>query len=332
MRIAIDAMGGDYAPREIVAGAVEFARKSRAGCHLTLAGDAPRVEACLRELHATALPIEVVHAPEVVAMHEEPAVTLRRKKQTSVAMCIRLAASGGADAVVTAGNTGAAAAAAMIEWRTLPGIDRPAIAALVPGPLGATVLIDAGATVNCKASHLVQFAHMGACYAQYVLQRAHPVVGLLSVGEEDAKGNAVTRDAFRLLRESSLQFYGNVEGQDLFSGKVDVIVCDGFVGNVSLKVMEGMAYGIKMLFQRHAAPYGWLRSLRRLVLRPLLGRVERRFDAARLGGAPLLGVDGICICAHGNSRARAIHGAIERAREAVSQQLNVRITEVLARA
>ena len=329
MRIAVDAMGGDFAPREIVAGAVRYMRKGRAQALITLVGDAPRVEGCLRELHATALPIQVVHAPEVVAMHEEPAATLRRKKNTSVALCARLAASGEADAVVTAGNTGAAAAAAMFEWKMLPGIDRPAIAALVPGPLGATVLIDAGATVNCKAANLLQFAHMGACYARCVLQRAHPVVGLLSVGEEDAKGNAVTKDAFRLLRESPLQFYGNVEGLDLFSGKVDVIVCDGFVGNVALKVMEGMAYGMKMLFERHAAPQGWLRAARRFLLRPMLSRVSRRFDAARLGGAPLLGVAGICVCAHGNSQANAVHSAIERACEAVSQHLNARITEAL---
>lgn len=332
MRIAIDAMGGDYAPREIVAGAVGYLRRGVPGVQLTLVGDAPRIETCLREMHATALPVQVVHAPEVIAMHEEPALALRRKKQTSVAMCVRLVATGGADAVVTAGNTGAAAAAAMLEWRALPGIDRPAIAALVPGPLGATVLIDAGATVNCKAMHLLQFAHMGACYAKYVLQRAHPVVGLLSVGEEDAKGNTVTRDAFRLLRESPLQFYGNVEGQDLFSGKVDVIVCDGFVGNVALKVMEGMAYGIKMLFERQAAPSGWMRMLQHFLHRMLLARIGRRFDAAKLGGAPLLGVNGICICAHGNSKAKAICSAIERAREAVAQQLNVRITEALATA
>jgi len=162
------------------------------------------------------------------------------------------------------------------------------------------------------------------------LQRTHPVVGLLSVGEENAKGNSVTREAFRLLRESRLHFYGNVEGQDLFSGKVDVIVCDGFVGNVALKVMEGMAHGMRMLFERHAARGGMLRALQRWLVRPVIWRVNRRFDAAKLGGAPLLGVDGICICAHGNSRANAIASAIERAVEAVSAHLTQRIIEALA--
>ena len=330
MRIALDAMGGDYAPREIVAGAVAYAHKDRPGVQLTLVGDAAQIDAVLRDLHATTLPLRVVHAPEVIAMHEAPAAALRRKRDCSVAVCMRLAHTGEADAVVTAGHTGAAATAAALEWRTLPGIDRPAIAALVPGPLGATVLIDAGATVNCKPTHLLQFAQMGACYAHYILQRTHPVVGLLSIGEEDAKGNAVTRDAFKLLRESRLHFYGNVEGQDLFSGKVDVIVCDGFVGNVALKVMEGMAHGISLLFERHTARGGLLRAVQRWLLKPVVWRIGRRFDAAKLGGAPLLGVAGVCICAHGNSRANAIVSAIERAREAVATQLNDRITEALA--
>lgn len=330
MRIAVDAMGGDYAPYEIVAGAAAYARV-HPDVHITLVGDAPQVERCLRDAGASGVPLQVVHAPSMVAMHEEPAAAVRRKRDSSIAVCCAMVARGEADAMVSAGNTGAAVAAALLEWKMLPGIDRPAIAATVPGPRGATVLIDAGATVNCKALHLVQFAHMGACYAGVMLQRAHPVVGLLSVGEEDAKGNAVTREAFRLLRESALPFYGNVEGQDLFSGKVDVIVCDGFVGNVALKVMEGMAYGMRMLFERHAYPRGWLRAMQRWLIRPVLWRVSRRFDAAKLGGAPLLGVQGVCICAHGNSRAKAVRSAIERAREAVVQQLNTRIVEQLSR-
>jgi len=331
MRIAVDAMGGDYAPREIVAGAVNYVRR-HPDVHVTLVGDARQIEACVRDLGAASVPVQVVHAPSVVTMHEEPAAGVRRKRDSSIAVCFGMASRGEADAVVSAGNTGAAVAAALLDWKMLPGIDRPAIAALVPGPLGATLLIDAGATVNCKALHLVQFAQMGVCYARAMLQRTHPVVGLLSVGEEDAKGNMVTRDAFRLLRESPLHFYGNVEGQDLFSGKVDVIVCDGFVGNVALKVMEGMAHGMRMLFERHAYPYGWLRAVQRLLLRPVLWRVSRRFDAAKLGGAPLLGVNGMCICAHGNSREKAVRSAIERAREAVAQQVNARIMEALVRA
>jgi len=330
MRIAIDAMGGDYAPREILAGAVDYMRRGHPEVQLTLVGDSARIETCLRELQAATLPLQVVHASQVVEMHESPAVTLRKKRDSSVGVAVRMAGDGEVDAVVTAGNTGAAVAAAKLNWKSLPGIERPAIAALVPGTFGATVLIDAGATVNCKAIHLLQFAHMGACYARHMLNRTHPVVGLLSVGEEDAKGNTVTRDAFRLLRESPLQFYGNVEGQDVFSGKVDVIVCDGFVGNVALKVMEGMAYGVRMLFERHAYPQNWLRTLQRFMLRPLLGRIGMRLDSSRFGGAPLLGVSGTCICAHGNSRARAVTNAIERAREAVAQQLNARITEALA--
>ncbi len=327
MRISIDAMGGDYAPREIVSGAVEYLRQRRPNIHLTLVGNASKIEKRLGEIKASNLPIQVIHASQVVEMRESPVLALRKKKDSSILVAMRMAGRGDADAVVTAGNTGAAVAAAKVEWDLLPEIERPAIAALIPGPFGATVLVDAGATVNCKANHLLQFAHMGACYAQSMLHRTHPVIGLLSVGEEDAKGNMVTKEAFRLLRESKLQFYGNVEGQDVFSGKVDVIVCDGFVGNVALKVMEGMAYGVRMMFERHTYPQTWIRSLQRLMLRPLLWRVGKKFDASGFGGAPLLGVSGICVCAHGNSKAHAISNAIERAREAVLQQLNVRITE-----
>ena len=327
MRIAIDAMGGDYAPREIVSGAVEYLRQRRSNIHLTLVGNSSKIEKRLGEIKASTLPIQVVHASQVVEMRESPVLALRKKKDSSISVAMRMTGRGDADALVTAGNTGAAVAAAKIEWDLLPGIERPAIAALIPGPFGATVLVDAGATVNCKANHLLQFAHMGACYAQSMLHRAHPVIGLLSVGEEDAKGNSVTKETFRLLRESKLQFYGNVEGQDVFSGKVDVIVCDGFVGNVALKVMEGMAYGVRMMFERQTHSRTWIKSLQRLMLRPLLWRVGKKFDASGFGGAPLLGVSGICVCAHGNSKAHAISNAIERAREAVLQQLNVRITE-----
>jgi len=329
MRIAVDAMGGDYAPREIVAGAVLHALHSPANVKLTLVGDSDKIESCLSELDASKVPIQVVHASQIIEMHESPAVTLRKKKNSSIAVAMRLANRGDVDAVVTAGNTGAAVASAAFEWKLLPGIDRPAIAALVPGPLGATVLIDAGATVNCKPEHLLQFAKMGACYARYILKRSHPVIGLLSVGEEDAKGNAVTQETFRLLRESSLQFYGNVEGQDIFSGKVDVIVCDGFVGNVALKVMEGMAHGIRMTIKRHSYPQNWLRKVQRLLLEPFMNRVSKKFDVSKFGGAPLLGVKGVCVIAHGNSRANSVANAIEKARETVVQQLNSRITEIL---
>jgi len=322
-------MGGDFAPHDIVAGAVLYLRTYDAPVQLTLVGDTVRIEECLRTLDATAEPLRIVHAAQTADMHESPARALRRKKDTSIARAIHLVSDDEADAVVTAGNTGAAVAAAKLEWHSLPGIDRPAIAALIPGPLGATVLVDAGATVNCKPEHLLQFAQMGACYAQHVLRRTHPVVGLLSVGTEDAKGNAVTRDAFRLLRESSLQFFGNVEGQDVFSGKVDVIVCDGFVGNVALKVMEGMAYGMRMMLQRRTWKYRWLRIIQSALVQPLLRHAGLRLDADRFGGAPLLGVNGTCICAHGNSRAFAVSNAIERAREAVAHGLNTHIIDTL---
>ena len=330
MRIAVDAMGGDYAPHEIVAGALRYIESGDSEAQLVLVGDAERIEACLSDLNAENAPIRVVHASQNVEMSESPAVTLRRKKDSSIAVSTRLAAQGEVDAVVSAGNTGALAAAASLEWKLLPGVLRPAIASLVPGPFGATVLLDAGATVNCKADNLVQFAKMGACYARHVLKKTHPVIGLLSVGEEDEKGNRETREAHALLKNSPLHFYGNVEGQDIFLGKVDVIVCDGFVGNVALKVMEGMASGIRtMIAHPQSDKYGFLRLFSRFFSQSPAQQIRRHFDVRKFGGAPLLGINGTCIIAHGNSRADALCAAIFRAQEIVSQDLNRYIAEAL---
>ena len=330
MRIAVDAMGGDYAPNEIVAGALKYLASGDSEASIILVGDAERIEACLSDLNASSAPVRVIHASQNVEMNESPAVTLRKKRDSSIAVATRMAAKGEVDAIVSAGNTGALAAAALMEWELLPGVDRPAIATLIPGPFGATVLLDAGATVNCKAHNLVQFAKMGACYARHVLKKTHPVVGLLSVGEEDEKGNKETREAHALLKNSPLHFYGNVEGQDIFLGKVDVIVCDGFVGNVALKVMEGMASGIQtMVSHPQSNKYGFARLFASFFSQSPAQQIRRHFDVRKFGGAPLLGVNGTCIIAHGNSHADALCAAIFRAQEIVAHDLNRYIAEAL---
>ena len=330
MRIVLDAMGGDFAPYEIILGAIEFARKTTDDVTIILVGDAPIIDNCLSMHNIADLPIQIVHSTQVVDMNEAPAAVLRQKKDSSISVGLRMLKNGEADAFVSAGNTGAVAVAAKHELGMLKGVDRPAIATLVPGPFGATILVDSGATVNCKPHNLVQFAKMGACYARYMLKRVQPIVGLLSVGEETDKGNAVTKETFGMLKDCSLKFYGNVEGYDIFLGKVDVIVCDGFVGNVSLKVIEGVAKGVNAYLKKITDAKNWKTLLNRILLAPIIGKIVKQYDANKFGGAPLLGVAGTCIIAHGNSCADSISNALERAREIIAIKLNMHILEAIS--
>jgi len=334
MRIAVDAMGGDYAPREIVRGAVEAARRLPAVSRILLVGDA---EAVRRELGPD-LPasdkIEVRHAAEVVGMDESPAQAVRRKKDSSIGRAVDMVHSGEADAAVSAGNTGAFVVAATLKLGRLPGVERPAIAAVLPTQNRPFVLVDAGANTDCTAGLLFQFAVMGSVYSRVILGQRAPVVGLLSIGGEDVKGNELTKEAFGLLSGSHLNFKGNVEGHDLFVGETDVAVCDGFVGNVVLKTSESAARAIghwmKQEFRRNP-----VRVLGALLLSGALKAMRRRMDPEMYGGAPLLGVNGICIITHGASTARAVFHAIRVASEAVEQKLNElivgQITEEMSR-
>ncbi len=321
MRIAVDAMGGDYAPDEVVAGAVQAA--SALGVDIALVGAAARLQALLRTHRAQHLPIEIVDAPEVIEMQESPAMAVRRKRRSSIHLTLQQVREGKAAAAVTAGNTGAAMGAALLILGRIPTIDRPAIAAILP-TLHKTpaILLDVGANVDCKPKHLLQFGVMGHVYAHRVLGIPAPRVGILSNGEEATKGNELTIRAADLLRSSGLNFVGNVEGRDFFSGLADVAVCDGFVGNVVLKFGEGLALALRQVLREEFR--GTAGRLLALYLAPLRRRgmnIWRRLDYREYGGAPLLGVAGIVIIAHGRSNAWAIRNAIRVASEAAERQI-----------
>jgi glycerol-3-phosphate acyltransferase PlsX len=317
MRVALDAMGGDHAPREIVAGAAEAVRDL--GIEVLLVGPDARLREELRGA-GLAADLRVVDAPDVIGMAEAPAMALRRKRRSSIAVALDLVRRGEADAMVSAGNTGAVMAAALLTLRPIEGIDRPAIAAVLPTQRGRALMLDAGANVDCRPKHLLQFAVMGSVYAQRVMGVASPRVGLLSNGEEDTKGNELVIRAAELLRRSGLGVIGNVEGRGVFAGDADVVVCDGFVGNAVLKFGEGLALGIFSLL-REELSRGPLVRLGVALARPRLRALARRLDHTEYGGAPLLGVDGICIVSHGSSKARAIRNAIALAAESVRSQM-----------
>jgi glycerol-3-phosphate acyltransferase PlsX len=312
-RIAIDAMGGDLAPDEVVVGACRAAKQR--GFQLLLVGDEARITQLVAAAGA-ASNIRVVHAPEEVAMHEAPSAALRRGGQTSMGKVIELVRDGEADAAFSAGNSGAFLAIATVRLRTLPGIARSAFATAWPARRGPMLLLDAGANVDCKPEWLVQFALMGTAYARSVLGVAAPKVGLLSVGEEEGKGNALTSAAFDLLKAAPIDFIGNVEGRDLLLGDADVIVCDGFVGNVALKLAEGTS---EYLFDsiRTASKQGLRARLGAALMLPALRSVKAKLDYREYGGAPLLGVRGVCLIGHGRADAFAVESACRAALMAV---------------
>jgi glycerol-3-phosphate acyltransferase PlsX len=317
MRIAVDAMGGDHAPEAIVSGAVAAAREL--ATEVVLVGPEARVHAELAR-HRGAPAIEIVDAPEVIEMHEAPAMALRRKRRASIVVAIELLKAQRVGAVVTAGHTGAAMGAALLGLGRVPGVDRPAIAAVLPTQTNRpAILLDVGANVDCKPHHLLQFALMGAAYANRVLGTASPRVGLLSNGTEEGKGSELTLAATPLLRASGLNFVGNVEARDFFLGVADVVVCDGFVGNVTMKFGQGLALAIRNIVKEELR--GLRGKLLRLYLAPLVGsvlRLYRRIDYREYGGAPLLGIDGVVIVAHGSSNARALRNAVRVAAETVA--------------
>jgi len=307
--IAVDAMGGDAAPEEIVAGTV-LAHRDRLG-RMILVGDRARIAPLLHAAHCEE--IEIVHAPGEVAMDAHAAHAVRNSSGTSLGEAVELVRTGVAGAVVSAGNSGAFLAIALIRLRTIPGIARPAIAAVLPGRRGPVVLLDAGANVDCRPEWLVQFGIMGSAYARAALNVAEPRVGIVSVGEERTKGNAQSIEAARLLDRAPLHFIGNVEGKDLFDGVADVVVTDGFVGNVMLKLVEGAGGYFRLTLRdavTHASP---LAKVGALLLRPAFDAMQKKLSYDTYGGAPLLGVRGNCIVAHGRSNRNAIRNAIRAA-------------------
>ena len=310
MKIAVDAMGGDRAPRDVVRGAVLAAREY--DLRIVLVG----VEAQVREELASAGGsddrIELVHAPDVVGMDDSPGVSLRRKKESSIRVGLNLVAEGKAAAFLSAGNTGAVMGGALLVLKKIRGVDRPALAATIPTPSGPIILIDAGANVGCKPATLVQFGCMGETYARKILGIRRPRVGLLSIGEEDSKGTDLTRETSVLFRKTGLSYVGNVEGRDFFADRADVFVCDGFVGNVVLKTMEGMAVALGH-FLKEEILKSPLAKVGALLAGKAIRGVRDRLDYAEHGGAPLLGVRGGVVVCHGASDARAIKNAIRGA-------------------
>lgn len=328
--IAIDAMGGDRAPDVIIEGALEASQEIEA--KIILVGLKEKIESQLRARKYSSSKIEVFHAPEVVGMEESPAVALRKKKDASILVAARLVKEGQAEALVSAGSTGACVVATKTVLGTLEGVQRPAIATMIPYAGGLNLLLDVGANVDVKPRHLLQFAMMGSIFAQKVLHIPRPKVGLLNIGQEPSKGNEQTREAFELLQASNgfLEFIGNVEGNDIGTPKVDVIVCDGFVGNIVLKVVEGL---IKTFFLglREEVKKDWKSGLGAFLSSSAIKRLVKTYDYAEYGGALLLGIKGITLICHGGSNPRAIKNAIKYAQKAMDSQICHYITEGLKR-
>ena len=326
MKIAVDAMGGDYAPRNIVAGAVDALREQDCITRLFLVGDSARIEAELAKLGPRDPRIEVVHASEIIAMDDPPVQAVRRKKDSSMCRAIDIVKRGDADAILSAGNTGALLTAAHLKLRTLQGVDRPGLACLIPAPDNVFVLMDAGATLEPRPSHLVQYAVMGSLYSQQIVGYKRPRVAVFSLGTEEMKGNELTLEAHRLLKQSDLNFIGNIDGHDLFANVADVIIADAFVGNAVLKACESTArligHWLKDELKKNP-----LRMLGAMLAAGAFKALKRKADPDEYGGALLLGVNGICIKAHGASSPKAIKNALRVASQCVGGQFNEHIVE-----
>ena len=326
-RIALDAMGGDHAPEEVIKGALAAAGQP---VHILLVGQEAVVRDHLAKL-AGSIPsnIEIVEAPEVVGMDDNALAPLRRKRNSSIRICANLVAEGKADVMVSAGHTGAAMTSAYKVLGTIEGVSRPALAAILPRANGHTVLLDVGANVDSKPAYLREFAVMGHFYAQRVFGIAEPRVGLLSSGEDEGQGHELTKETFRVLKETGLNFIGNAEGRDVYNGNADVVVCDGFIGNVVLKASEALADMIGKLI-REVLTRSTTRKIGAALAKGAFADLKKRVDYTEYGGAPLLGVRGGCIICHGRSNAKAIKNAIRVAREFALNRIDEKIQEKIS--
>jgi glycerol-3-phosphate acyltransferase PlsX len=328
-RIALDAMGGDHAPEEIVKGALLAVAES--AVDITLVGREEVIREQLKIHAGTETPahIDIVDAREVVEMEDNALAPIRRKRNSSIRICANLVREGRADAMVSAGHTGAAMTSAYMVLGTIEGVSRPALAAVLPSAKGHTLLLDVGANVDTKPSHLREFAVMGHFYAQMIFGIEAPRVGLLSIGEEEGKGNELTRETFRVLKETGLNFMGNAEGRDVFNGKADVVVCDGFIGNVVLKASESLGEMVSKMLRAEVTRTP-VRKAGALILRGAFDDIKKRMDYSEYGGAPLLGVNGGCIVCHGRSNAKAIKNAIRVAREFATNHISDKIRDKIS--
>jgi glycerol-3-phosphate acyltransferase PlsX len=330
MKIALDAMGGDFGPPNLVGGAVLALREYPQIDKLFLVGDTAQIEAELKKRNCSDRRVEIVHSTQVVAMTDGAVASVRRKKDSSVSRAVDLVKKGEAAAIVSAGHTGAAVAATTIKLRTLSGIDRPGIAAILPSETNIFVLIDAGANSDARPEHLLQYGIMGSVYSRHVLGYKNPSIGLMSIGGEDVKGSDLTKEVFKMLKRSALNFRGNIEGHDLFAHPVEVVVCDGFVGNVILKTCESVGDAI-FKWLKHELTKNKVRMAGAYLAQSAFRAIKKRINYEEYGGSPLLGLNGICIIAHGSSTPLAIKNALRVATEAIEQQVNPHIVEEIRR-
>ena len=326
MKIAIDAMGGDYAPDEIVKGAVMACHEL--GAKVILVGNEEKISAILKCHSISSQKLEIYNATEVVEMDEHPANAVKKKKDSSLVVANRLVKEGAASAVISAGNTGAAMSASLLTLGRIKGVNRPAIASPMPTNTGVSVLIDAGANADCVPNNLLQFALMGSIYAEQVFGISKPRVGLLSIGEEETKGNKMTVEAHQLLKESPINFIGNIEGRDVHQGECDVIVCDGFVGNIVLKLSEGLA-GALFSQIKTALTQNLIATAGAFLVKNAFKSLKGKMDYTEYGGAPLLGLNGISMISHGSSNAKAVKNAVRAAIKAVDEDIVGRIAASL---
>ncbi len=327
--LAIDAMGGDFGPSVVVAGAVDAARTLDA--RILLVGREEDVSAELAKYDTSGLDLDIVQASEVALMNEKPSDILRRKKDASIQVACRLVKNGTADGVISAGHSGATVACGMFIMGRVPGVERPALASVLPTEKNPTILLDVGATVDCKPYHLFQFGLMGEAFSRDLLDCENPRVGLLSIGEEEGKGNLQVKEAYELLKMvENLNFVGNVEGRDLFNGNVDVTVCDGFMGNVALKLSEGLGSALCRILKRELLHAGLMSKMGAYMSRPAFRNFAKIVDYAEYGGALLLGLRGIAIVCHGASNAKAIRNAIRMAAMFVEKKTNERLMQAIS--
>ena len=326
--IAVDAMGGDLGPSVVVPGAIEAARQT--GAKILLVGNEATLDGELNRLSPSGVDLEIVHAPEVAGMDEKPSDILRRKKNASIQVACRLVRDGAAQGVVSAGHSGASVACGMFIMGRIPGVERPALASLLPTEKEPVVLLDVGATVDCKPYNIFQFGLMGDAFARDILNKESPRVCLLSIGEEEGKGNSQVKEAYELFKMAqNLNFSGNIEGRDLFTGEMDVAVCDGFVGNVALKLSEGLGLSLSRVLKRELLNSGFLPKLGSLLAKSAFRRFAKVVDYAEYGGAPLLGLQNISIVCHGRSNAKAICNATRMATLFVEKETNKRLMETI---
>lgn len=326
MKIIVDAMGGDYAPDVVIEGTVAAVQEYCV--EVGLVGDESRINSLLKKSGYKGSLISVYPAQEVIQMEESAASSVRKKRNSSIVIGLNLVKEGQGDAFFSAGNTGAVVCAATLGLGLLPGIERPGIAIITPTLKGISLIIDVGANIDPKPVQLLQYGIMADAYSRYILNKPNPTVGILNIGEEETKGTEFVKETHELLEKSSLNFIGNVEGKDLFSGKSDIVICDGFVGNVALKVTESAVETMQAFLKRHllSNPLG---KLGLILLKTSFSRFKKELDYSEYGGAPLLGVNSVVIIGHGRSNARAIKNAIRVAKEEVERKFNEKILEAI---